>query len=87
VAKGRGPGVVARDELRTAGPPHALHPHPGRRVIAADGDGRWPSWPVEVVDPGGRWWLPGASNLIQFGLAGPAVLDGVDNGQQENAQS
>jgi len=31
--------------------------------------------------------VPGASNLIQFGLAGPAVLDGVDNGQQENAQS
>src|SRR5580698_2881521 len=77
--------VVAQDELRTAGPPHALTLTPDRRVIAADGTSL-AFLAVEVIDRAGVV-VPGASGLIQFGLAGPAVLDGVDNGQQENAQS
>ena len=77
--------VVAQDELRTAGPPHALTLTPDRRVIAADGTSL-AFLAVEVVDRAGVV-VPGASSLIQFGLAGPAVLDGVDNGQQENPQS
>ncbi len=77
--------VVARDEIRTAGAPHALTLTPDRRVISADGTSL-AFLAVEVVDRAGVV-VPDASPLIQFGLAGPAVLDGVDNGQQENAQS
>jgi beta-galactosidase len=76
---------VARDEIRTAGPPHALTLTPDRRVISADGTSL-AFLAVEIVDSGGVL-VPAAANLIQFGLAGPAVLDGVDNGQQENPQS
>jgi beta-galactosidase len=76
---------VARDEIRTAGPPHALTLTPDRRVISADGTSL-AFLAVQVTDSRGVV-VPGASNLIQFGLSGPAVLDGVDNGQQENAQS
>ena len=77
--------VVARDEIRTAGAPHALTLTPDRRVISADGTSL-AFVAVEVVDRAGVL-VPDASHLIQFGLSGPAVLDGVDNGQQENAQS
>jgi beta-galactosidase len=77
--------VVARDEIRTAGAPHALTLTPDRRVISADGTSL-AFVAVEVVDRAGVL-VPDASNHIQFGLSGPAVLDGVDNGQQENAQS
>ena len=45
--------VVAQDELRTAGPPHALTLTPDRRVIAADGTSL-AFLAVEVVEPGGR---------------------------------
>ena len=77
--------AVARDEIRTAGAPHALALTPDRRVISADGTSL-AFVAVEVVDQAGVL-VPDASHLIQFGLSGPAVLDGVDNGQQENAQS
>jgi beta-galactosidase len=77
--------VVARDEIRTAGAPHALTLTPDRRVISADGTSL-AFVAVEVVDRAGVL-VPDASPLIRFGLSGPAVLDGVDNGQQENAQS
>ncbi|HEX9356900.1 MAG TPA: hypothetical protein VF933_24180, partial [Streptosporangiaceae bacterium] len=77
--------VVAQDEIRTAGPPHALTLTPDRRVLSADGTSL-AFLAVEVVDRAGVL-VPSAGNLIQFGLAGPAVLDGVDNGQQENPQS
>ena len=77
--------VVARDEIRTAGAAHALTLTPDRRVISADGTSL-AFLAVEVVDRAGVL-VPDASPLVQFGLAGPAVLDGVDNGQQENAQS
>ena len=77
--------VVARDEIRTAGAPHALTLTPDRRVISADGTSL-AFLAVEVVDRAGVL-VPDASPLVQFGLAGPAVLDGVDNGRQENAQS
>jgi beta-galactosidase len=77
--------AVARDEIRTAGAAHALTLTPDRRAISADGTSL-AFLAVEVVDRAGVL-VPGASPLVQFGLAGPAVLDGVDNGQQENAQS
>jgi beta-galactosidase len=77
--------VVARDEIRTARAPHALSLTADKQVIAADGTSL-AFLAVEVTDQAGVL-VPGASNLIQFGLAGPGTLDGVDNGQQENAQS
>jgi len=77
--------VVARDEIRTAGTPHALSLTPDKQVIAADGTSL-SFVAVEVVDQAGVL-VPEAGNLVQFGLAGPGTLDGVDNGQQENAQS
>ena len=76
---------VARDEIRTAGSPHALALSPDREVVTADG--RSLSFvSVAVLDEAGVV-VPDASNLIQFGLTGPGLLDGVDNGQQENPQS
>jgi beta-galactosidase len=77
--------VVARDEIRTAGTPHALSLTPDQQVIAAGGTSL-SFVAVEVADQAGVL-VPEASNLVQFGLSGPGTLDGVDNGQQENAQS
>jgi beta-galactosidase len=77
--------AVAHDEIRTAGTPHALTLTPDKPVITADGTSL-SFVAVEVVDRAGVV-VPEASNLIRFGLAGPGTLDGVDNGQQENAQS
>ncbi|HUY52856.1 MAG TPA: glycoside hydrolase family 2 TIM barrel-domain containing protein [Streptosporangiaceae bacterium] len=77
--------VVARDEIRTAGAPHALTLTPDKQVITADGTSL-AFVAVEVTDQAGVV-VPDAGNLIRFGLAGPGTLDGVDNGQQENAQS
>jgi beta-galactosidase len=77
--------VVARDEIRTAREPRALSLTADKQVIAADGTSL-AFLAVEVTDGAGVL-VPDASNLIQFGLAGPGTVDGVDNGQQENAQS
>ena len=77
--------VAARDEIRTARAPRALTLIPDKQVITADGTSL-SFVAVEVVDEAGVL-VPEASNLIQFGLGGPGTLDGVDNGQQENAQS
>jgi beta-galactosidase len=76
---------VARDEIRTAQRSRALTLTADRQVITADGTSL-AFLAVEVTDGAGVL-VPDASNLIQFGLAGPGTLDGVDNGQQENAQS
>ncbi len=60
---------VARDEIRTAGSPHALVLSPDREVITADG--RSLSFvSVAVLDEAGVL-VPGASPLITFGLARP----------------
>jgi beta-galactosidase len=77
--------AVARDEIGTAGSPRAITLTPDTRVIAADGYSL-SFLTLEVVDHGGAL-VPDASNLIQFRVAGPGTLAGVDNGQQENAQS
>jgi beta-galactosidase len=77
--------VVARDELSTAGSPRAITVTPGKRVITADGKSL-SFLSVGVVDHSGVL-VPDASNLIRFGVTGPGTLAGVDNGQQENAQS
>ena len=61
--------VVARDEIRTAGPPHALSLTPDRRVLSADGTSL-AFLAVEVVNRAGVL-VPSAGNLIQFGLRRP----------------
>jgi beta-galactosidase len=77
--------IVARDEIGTAGSPRAITLTPDARVIAADGKSL-SFLTVEVVDHGGVL-VPDASNLIQCRVTGHGTLAGVDNGQQENAQS
>jgi len=77
--------VVARDEINTAGAPRAITLTPDRRVITADGKSL-SFLSVGVVDRSGVL-VPDASNLIRFAVSGPGALAGVDNGQQENAQS
>ena len=75
---------VARDTLRTAGPPHALRLSPDRHAIAADG--RSLSYvTVEVVDEAGVV-VPSAADLIRFEVTGGA-LAGLDNGRQESAEN
>jgi beta-galactosidase len=77
--------VVARDEIRTAGAPHAITLTPGSPAVTADGKSL-SFVAVGVVDHRGVV-VPDASNLIRFQVHGPGTLAGVDNGQQENAQS
>ena len=77
--------VVARDELSTAGSPREITLTPDKRVITADGKSL-SFLSVGVVDHSGVL-VPDASNLIRFTVTGPGTLAGVDNGQQENAQS
>ena len=77
--------VVARDEISTAGSPRAITLMPRTDAITADGKSL-SFLTVEVVDHDGLL-VPDASNLIRFKVEGPGTLAGVDNGQQENAQS
>src|SRR5229473_669256 len=77
--------VVARDEIHTAGEPRALTLTPDTQEIAADGKSL-SFLTVEVTDHDSVV-VPDASNLIKFRVEGPGTLAGVDNGQQENAQS
>jgi len=77
--------VVARDEIHTAGEPRALTLTPDTQEIAADGKSL-SFLTVEVTDHDGVV-VPDASHLIKFRVEGPGTLAGVDNGQQENAQS
>ena len=76
--------VVARDEIDTAGSPHAVTLTPGSPVIDADGTSL-SFLAVEVVDRAGVL-VPSAGNGITFAVAGPGTLLGVDNGRQEDAQ-
>ena len=66
--------VVARDEIRTAGPPHALTLTPDRRVLSADGTSL-AFLAVEVVNRAGVL-VPSAGNLIQFGSQAPPCWTG-----------
>jgi beta-galactosidase len=77
--------VVARDEIDTAGPARRIILTPGPQVMSADGMSL-AFLAVEVTDRAGVL-VPTASNPIQFAVSGPAVIAGVDNGQQENPQS
>jgi beta-galactosidase len=77
--------VVARDQIETAGSAARVTLTTGARTISADGRSL-AFLAVEVSDRAGVL-VPDAGNLIQFAVAGPAVIAGVDNGRQENPQS
>jgi beta-galactosidase len=83
VAK-RGGVEVARDEVRTAGEPHAVRLTPDRRVTPADGKSLT-FVTAEVVDRAGVV-VPDADDLISFRVRG-GDLAGLDNGRQESAEN
>ncbi|MBP2479593.1 beta-galactosidase [Crossiella equi] len=83
VAK-RGGVEVARDELATAGAPHAIRLTPDRRHTPADGDSLT-FVTAEVVDRTGVV-VPGADTALSFQVEG-GTLAGLDNGRQESAEN
>ncbi|MGP3981689.1 glycoside hydrolase family 2 TIM barrel-domain containing protein [Streptomyces sp. KR80] len=83
VAK-RGGVEVARDEVVTAGAPHAIRLTPDRNATKADGKSLT-FVTADVVDSAGVV-VPGADNLISFQVSGGS-LAGLDNGRQESAEN
>ncbi|MFC8094559.1 glycoside hydrolase family 2 TIM barrel-domain containing protein [Streptomyces sp. NPDC057301] len=75
--------VVATDVLRTAGEPYAVRLTADRKSLAADGRSLV-FVSADVVDARGVV-VPGAENLITFGVMGGS-LAGLDNGRQESAE-
>jgi beta-galactosidase len=69
---------VARFSEETTGEPSALKIVPDRANLAGDGCDAEPVT-VEVVDDQGRV-VPGASNLVKFGVSGPGSIIGLNNG-------
>ncbi len=83
VAK-RGGVEVARDQVATAGAPHAIRLTPDRNVVKAD-DRSLTFVTADVVDSAGVV-VPGADHLISFQVGGGS-LAGLDNGRQESAEN
>jgi beta-galactosidase len=81
-AVGRKNGQTFIDEVRTAGEPARLIVRPDRNRLAADG-GDLSYVEVRVVDKDGNL-CPNADNVIEFGLEGPGMVAGVDNGDPTN---
>ncbi|HWC83184.1 MAG TPA: glycoside hydrolase family 2 TIM barrel-domain containing protein [Pseudonocardiaceae bacterium] len=71
---------VARDQLVTAGAPHAVTLTPDR---AAGGS---MSFVIATVVDAHGVRVPSADNTIRFTVEGSGRLSGVDNGSQDNAQ-
>ena len=69
---------VASDEIRTVGKAKRLVLVPDRAKIHADGEDL-SFVTVQVVDDQGSV-CPGASNMVQFHISGPATIAGVDDG-------
>jgi beta-galactosidase len=74
---------VARDTVRTAGPPRTLTLTPDKQVLAADG-GSLSYVEAALVDARGVL-VPHADNLITFRVSGAGSLTATDNGRPENA--
>jgi len=77
----RGGGVVARDEVVSAGRPYAVRLRPERRVVARHGVGYVDA---DVVDRHGVV-VPGADDLIHWAVQDGAIV-GLDNGREEDAE-
>jgi len=71
-------GVVASDEVRTAGAPAKITLVPDRSQIAADGDDL-SFITVRIEDQDGNL-CPLADNLVRFNVSGPGRIAAVDNG-------
>lgn len=70
---------------RTVGSPVALNLEPDRAVIRSDGSDL-SFITVTVVDARGEV-VPGANQLVQFSVTGPAEIAGVDNGDATSLRS
>jgi beta-galactosidase len=77
-AVGKKVGKTMVDQVRTAGDPAKLVVMPDRKQIAADGEDL-SFVEVRIVDKDGNL-CPNADHLIRFGIEGPGVIAGVDNG-------
>ncbi|MDX8056184.1 hypothetical protein SK571_42995 [Lentzea sp. BCCO 10_0798] len=75
---------MARDEVVTAGPPHAIRLTPDRNTTKADGKSLT-FVTADVVDRAGVV-VSGADNLISFQVSGGS-LAGLDNGRPESAEN
>lgn len=73
-----GGAIVVTDEIATTDVPAALDMHVDKTTAAADGRDVV-HVEIRVVDGKGRM-VPGANNLVQFGVQGAAKIIGVDNG-------
>jgi beta-galactosidase len=76
-----GQNIVARDVVHTAGPAARLELHPDRSQLRANGRDVI-HVEARLVDEQGVL-VPDADRRIDFELAGPAALLGVDNGDME----
>ncbi len=79
-----GKTVVASDSVSTSSTPYTIHTKTDKTVLAADGTSL--SYiECTVVDKDGNV-IANSSNQVNFNVTGPALIVGVDNGQQENAE-
>ena len=76
--------VVAEDSVRTAGSPARIALVPDRSAIAADGSDL-SFVTVRVLDKDGVL-CPDATNQVQFEIAGPGRIAGVDNGDSASLE-
>ena len=74
---------VARDRLTTAGPAAAIILSPDRQVITADGTSL--SFVTAAIVDGRGVTVPSADNVVTFGIDGPGIIAGMDNGREESA--
>lgn len=79
-----GKTVVATDAVSTSSTPYTIQTKTDKTVLEADGTSL--SYiECTVVDKDGNM-VANANNLVNFNVTGPALIVGVDNGQQENAE-
>jgi beta-galactosidase len=77
--------IVRQQTIRTAGAPAGIRLIPDKRTIKCDGQDLC-FVTVEVIDKNGNL-CPNAENLVQFNVAGPAFIAGVDNGCETSLES
>jgi beta-galactosidase len=81
VAKNRG-RIVARDELKTAGPPARIELTADRSRLAHTWDDVT-HLTAKIVDKNGVL-VPTANNLVSFAVSGPGFVAAVDNGDNSS---
>ena len=76
--------VIGESNIKTAGKPYQLKLTPDRQELQADGSDLSYIL-VEALDKDGNL-CPLADNLIHFDLEGPAVIEGVGNGNPQSTE-